>query len=202
MADSERYQKTVQQIRGWLTSEVNRILNQLVERKKPARIVMESLNFQNFNLSRRLNRLLSNFGKGILTRKMAELEARFGIVTEYRQAAYTSQQCHQCGYTDKNNRKTQSQFHCLFCGLKQQADIQAVRTLRDRRSVMAPGVLGSGRSQLLVELVRGFDQRHTRPRGGPADPRFSNPYFKDWKTGVRLPDRGSNALSEVPVSYT
>jgi putative transposase len=202
LSESLRYRQTVQQIRGWLSTQINRILNLLVARKKPARIVLEALNFQNSNLSRRLNRLLSNFGKGVLTRKLVELEAQYGIVTEYRQAAYTSQQCHSCGYVDKKNRSSQTAFCCLFCGLKQHADVQAARTLRDRRSVTVPGVQGAGRRQLLVQLSREFDQRYTRPRGGPADPRFSNPYFKNWQILVRLPDRGSNALFEVPVSST
>lgn len=197
LSDSVRYQKTIQQLRGFIQTEINRVLNHLVERKKPARIVMEALSFQNSNLSKRLNRLLSNFGKGVITRKLVELEARYGIVTELRPAAYTSQQCHQCGYVDKENRKTQSAFHCRFCGLQQQADIQAARTLRDRRSVAVHGDVGarSGRGHLLVGLVRQFNERYTRSHGGSSDPRFTNPYYRDWSMLVRSSGSGPPATA-------
>ena len=40
-------------------------------------------------------------------------------------AAYTSQTCHQCGSNDRNNRKTQADFHCLSCGHRDNADLNA-----------------------------------------------------------------------------
>lgn len=30
--------------------------------------------------------------------------------------AYTSQECYSCGYVDKSNRQSQSEFKCKCCG--------------------------------------------------------------------------------------
>jgi putative transposase len=48
---SKKYKKYVQQMQGYISSEVNRILNHLVGTQKPAEIIIEHLNFQNQNLS-------------------------------------------------------------------------------------------------------------------------------------------------------
>jgi len=44
------------------------------------------------------------------------------VEVEYR---YTSQRCSNCGYTAKENRKSQSEFVCLQCGHKRHADVNA-----------------------------------------------------------------------------
>ena len=199
---SRRYRAKVQQMRGWLKTEIHRIVNRLIARKRPARIVMEALDFRSPNLSRRLNRLISNFGKGLLTEKMKELEAQFGIVTEYRPAAYTSQECHGCGYIDARNRVSQSKFHCKFCGLTQHADVQGARVLVQRRSLDEPGDTPAQRRSLLLKRVQAFQARHTRPRGGPADPRWTNPYFKGLVSGVRSSGGFSDEPFEVLLSST
>ena len=199
---SRRYRAKVQQLRGWLKTEIPRIVNRLVARKRPARIVMEALDFRSPNLSRRLNRLISNFGKGLLTEKMKELEAQFGIVTEYRPAAYTSQECHGCGYIDARNRVSQAKFHCKFCGLTQHADVQGARVLVQRRSLDEPGDTPAQRRQILLKRVQAFQARHTRPRGGPADPRWTNPHFKGLVSGVRSSGGFSDEPFEVLLAST
>ena len=40
-------------------------------------------------------------------------------------APYTSQRCHECGHTEKDNRKTQADFTCLSCGHRDNADVNA-----------------------------------------------------------------------------
>ncbi len=40
-------------------------------------------------------------------------------------AAYTSRRCNACGYTEKANRKTQSDFECRSCGHRDNADVNA-----------------------------------------------------------------------------
>ena len=40
-------------------------------------------------------------------------------------APYTSQRCHECGHTEKANRKTQSEFICQSCGHSGNADHNA-----------------------------------------------------------------------------
>jgi putative transposase len=54
---------------------------------------------------------------------------------------YTSQQCSQCGYTDKENRKNQASFNCKQCGYKMNADINASLNIKAAGlAVLACGV--------------------------------------------------------------
>jgi putative transposase len=178
---SKRYRTHVQRLRGWLKTEIHRILNRLVERKRPGSIVLEALDFRSPQMSRRMNRLIQNFGQSVLKAKLAEIEKQYGIAVEYRDAAYTSQECSSCHYVAKNNRPSQAVFECKFCQHRCHADIQAARVLSSRRSGCASGSSTKiGRQHTLTELVRQFNERFTRPRGGPADPRFTNPYYADW----------------------
>ena len=47
----------------------------------------------------------------------------------YVPAYYTSQRCSKCGYTDKDNRESQSIFYCQDCSYKSNADINAARNI-------------------------------------------------------------------------
>lgn len=51
---------------------------------------------------------------------------------------YTSQQCSCCGYTDRENRKTQSDFFCIKCGYTDNADINAAKNIASRADVNQP----------------------------------------------------------------
>jgi putative transposase len=44
----------------------------------------------------------------------------------------TSQECHLCGFTHKDNRKTQAEFKCLSCDHSENADTQASKTIKKR----------------------------------------------------------------------
>lgn len=191
---SSRYRAYVQAMRGWISSEVGRTLNRLVETRAPAQIVTELLDFQSPGLSRRLNRLIGKFGKGCFEAKLKDLEERFGIELVKVNPAYSSQQCNSCGYVDKRNRKEQRTFSCLFCGSKRHADGNAACNLRDRRSAPA-GDCKRHRSGILADLVERFNKVHPRPRerltgakGRAADPRRLNPHFKSWARQVGQSD--------------
>ncbi|WP_395093447.1 RNA-guided endonuclease InsQ/TnpB family protein, partial [Armatimonas sp.] len=57
---------------------------------------------------------------------MVEYKAkRAGLPVFLVDPAYTSRTCSVCGYCDKHNRKSQSQFQCLSCGLELNADCNA-----------------------------------------------------------------------------
>jgi len=182
---SERYKRLVASLRGFIRSEVNRTLNRLVQTRAPPEIIIERLNFQNSNLSRRLNRILSKFGKNEVAKKLADLEQKYGIVTTEVNPAYSSQTDSSCGYVDKRNRPRQAAFGCRWCGHKVHADVNAARNLVARRS----GSKTDSRRpkhEILNESVRRFLERFNRLQGGATDPRLSNPYFRDWKTKVTL----------------
>lgn len=49
----------------------------------------------------------------------------------YVPAYYTSQRCSECGYTSKDNRESQSIFHCQDCHHTDNADINAAKNILD-----------------------------------------------------------------------
>lgn len=182
---SERYKRHVASLRGFVRSEVGRILNRLVETHAPAEIVIERLNFQNSQLSKRLNRILSKFGKNEVMRKFSDLNERYGIITTEVNPAYSSQEDSSCGYVDKRNRPRQDAFVCRWCGHKRHADVNAARNLLARRSGQKTDSRRP-KQAILEESVRRFNERFTRPKGGATDPRLSNPYFREWIAAVTL----------------
>jgi putative transposase len=58
--------------------------------------------------------------------------------------AHTSQECNECGYRDKTNRRSQSEFVCKGCGHVAHADRNAALNIRSRASVMVPIVSDTG----------------------------------------------------------
>lgn len=55
----------------------------------------------------------------------------------------TSRRCSQCGYIDKTNRKSQSEFVCKHCGFSLNADINAAKNISFLASVKMPIVAKS-----------------------------------------------------------
>ena len=47
-------------------------------------------------------------------------------------AAYTSQTCHKCGRVAKGNRDSQAVFHCVECGYRANADVNAAENILSR----------------------------------------------------------------------
>jgi len=47
-------------------------------------------------------------------------------------AAYSSQECGQCGHVHKDNRRSQSRFKCLKCGYAVNADTNAANVIKER----------------------------------------------------------------------
>lgn len=195
---SERYRRYVAKLKGFVKTEIGRILNRLVETHAPAEIVVERLNFRNSSLSKRINRILSKFGKKAVGDKLKDLHERFGIVITEVNPAYSSQEDSSCGYVAKNNRPRQEAFCCRWCGATRHADVNAARNLLRRRSDAAIGDVWRPKQAILGELVRRFTERYYRPRGGPPDPRLSNSYFGSWKAAVML--TGLNGITQHAVS--
>jgi putative transposase len=182
---SKRYVQHAERTRGYIKTEINRIINKLVTTKQPTKLFMEKLNFQSSNLSRRMNRLLQNCGRSVLQTKLQAINDQFGIETTEVVSAYTSQTCSCCGYADKRNRPNQEQFSCKWCGNKMHADVNASRNIGSERfrsfTVFQPGI----RKAVLDALVHEHIERNKRRPGSPSDPRRTNPYFKDWEPEVR-----------------
>lgn len=138
---SRRYRDLVQDIRGFVTNEVNRCLNRILNPVKGgdptiARVIVEKLDFRGLaregKLSRSLRRILTSAGRAAVSRKLESLCEDYGIEVSEESAAYSSQECDGCSYTAKDNRRTRALFRCRFCGKTVHADIGGARTLLRR----------------------------------------------------------------------
>ena len=117
-----------------------------------------------------------------------KLESTHGIAIETRLGAYTSQECHACGYVDKRNRVTRDRFICKCCKHQSHADVNAARTSKDGRSAPALDAAWPHARHTLHASVKRFVARNPRPEalehrpiGRADDPRWSNPYFRAWQ---------------------
>ncbi|WP_169461038.1 RNA-guided endonuclease InsQ/TnpB family protein [Ktedonobacter racemifer] len=55
-----------------------------------------------------------------------------GMVVERIDPRHTSQTCSRCGHQARNNRRSQSVFHCRSCGYQLHADLNAAYNIRDK----------------------------------------------------------------------
>ncbi|MBK1670927.1 hypothetical protein CKO28_23220 [Rhodovibrio sodomensis] len=156
---SPRYNRAVRQLRGWLKTEINRILNRLVLLRKPAHLTVEKLDFRHPGLSKRMNRILTNCGRAAFRAKLQDLGERYGVTHTEVHAAYSSQSCSHCGWVEKNNRRSQSEFRCRCCGHRMHADVNAARNLGARRSCSVMGNPRRTRRAVLDEALRRFAER-------------------------------------------
>ncbi|WP_370943444.1 RNA-guided endonuclease InsQ/TnpB family protein [Amycolatopsis sp. cg5] len=67
-----------------------------------------------------------------LTGFLAYKAAQAGVAFVQVDPAYTSQACHQCGYVDRKNRRSQAVFKCGRCDFVEHADHNAARNIADR----------------------------------------------------------------------
>lgn len=75
--------------------------------------------------------ILSNNWSRLMTRLQDKMDASGGNLVIVP-AAYTSQTCHQCGHVAKGNRDSQAVFHCVECGYRANADINAAMNILSR----------------------------------------------------------------------
>jgi putative transposase len=156
---SKKYKKLINKIKAYLKNEINRVINNLIKNNRPKEIVVERLNFTSPKLSKKLNRMLSNFGKNIIEEKFESIKERYGIEITQINPAYTSQECSKCGYVEKKNRKSQAKFICGFCGKKQNADINSSKNILARSSSSLKDIF-TKRAFILDKTVKNFIERH------------------------------------------
>jgi len=123
---SRRYDALVHRMRELLKNEIRRTLRAPILRHKPKHVAVESLDFRSPRLSKRMNRLVQNFGRAEFRRALESYAEQYEFEFTEVKAAYSSQTCNLCGYVDKRNRRGDV-FKCLHCGHRAHADIHASR---------------------------------------------------------------------------
>ena len=86
-----------------------------------------------------LNRsILSNNWSRLMKRLKDKMDANGGNLVIVP-AAYTSRTCHQCGHVASENRDSQAVFHCVRCGYRANADINAAKNILGRALIQTGG---------------------------------------------------------------
>ena len=125
--DSKKYIQKQRQLTNKVENRINQALNNIPEQFEY--VVFEDLKFKD-KISRKINYLIRRFQvQGILTK--AETKQRHFKI-ESVNPAYTSQQCRVCSFTDRSNRKNQSEFICKKCGHIENADVNASMNIKER----------------------------------------------------------------------
>jgi ribosomal protein L37AE/L43A len=117
-------------------NEIGRALNQMLdELPGGTKVALERLSVKDMRFkSRQMNRALRASQLGYARDKLKfKLDER-GIRYRSVQPAYSSQQCSQCGFTISMNRRSQAEFHCLWCGFQANADENAASNIAERFS--------------------------------------------------------------------
>ena len=160
------------------------MLNVIVKIYKPKRIILEKLDFRSPELSKRLNRMIQNFGKRYIKQKLQRLQELYGIEIIEINPAYTSQECSSCGYVDKKNRKDAQEFECRACGNKTNAQINGAKNILKRSSL---GSLYLTKKQVLKILIERYLERLKGCKSPPLDILVGNSYFKDYIENILNP---------------
>lgn len=182
--ESKRYKKLVTALRSFIKNETGRVMNRIFDRYLPKNISIERLDFRSSKLSKRLNRLISNFGKSIIKSKLKDFSEKYGVTIEEVNPAYTSQTCSSCGYVAKKNRRSQPVFICACCGLKIHADINAARCI-DARSSSSVANIYKSRAFILDKLITRFIERQAN-HYSLAKMTQSNPYFRPYSSRIAM----------------
>jgi transposase, IS605 OrfB family, central region len=177
-----KYRKYVDNLRDLLKNEINRLINVIIRIYKPRRIIIEKLDFRSPELSKRMNRMIQNFGKRYIKEKLQRLQELYGIEITEINPAYTSQECSCCGYVDKRNRRDTQEFECKACGNKTNAQVNGAKNILKRSS------LGNlTKKQVLKMLIEKYLERLKGCKSPPLDVIKGNPYFKDYLDSILNP---------------
>ena len=94
-------------------------------------VMVEKLNIKGMSRSRLAKQMHDIGWSGFIEKISYKLKDRGHHLVAIN-PAYTSQECSCCGHTEKDNRKTQSEFECLSCGYKANADYNASLNILQR----------------------------------------------------------------------
>ncbi len=127
---SETFDRDVATHRIHIYNIVNRSLNEMLKQYPAQVYVAEDLSHRFYleGFSKRTNRLLSSWVRGIIAERLSFKTALNGVKLVKVPAAYSSQRCPYCGCVCRESRKGDT-FHCVHCGVKGHADRMACLNL-------------------------------------------------------------------------
>jgi putative transposase len=142
-----------------------------------------------------LNRTILRNGWS-MARQMLEYKATWsGVMLVAVPAAYTSQECSDCGHTAAANRKTQAVFECVACGHRENADRNAAKNILRRAQVQLGTAEHDAQPDGRPARTAGYAGTHACE--GPAPPR-RRPRSATQGRSVGLPLAGT--VSELSLS--
>ncbi|MXW47530.1 MAG: transposase, partial [Gammaproteobacteria bacterium] len=129
--------RTSQKIRQISDNWVHQVSREIADRY--SLVYLEDLKIRNMTRSTKGTveqpgtnvRQKSGLNRSILKTGWYKLERVLAYKTTVQKVAphYTSQRCSRCGVTDRNNRRTQSEFRCVGCGHSDNADVNAAKNI-------------------------------------------------------------------------
>lgn len=106
------------------------ITKELANNPQHNMFVLEKLtNIRNKRKGQKLNKLLANWSFYQFEQFLTYKANALGKQVAYVDPHYTSQKCSNCGSTNKASRN-KSQYHCVDCGFKEHADINAAINIK------------------------------------------------------------------------
>ena len=127
-----RYNKNKKKHEAKIKSYINYSLNQFLKEEKPKEIVMENLDFVNWDNTypKHIKRRISRWIKGYIRSRLEYKSDLNQIIYTYINPAYTSKICSICG---KFGVRSFEVFECSNCG-KAHADINASKNILNRKN--------------------------------------------------------------------
>ena len=127
----KKYRKNKNKHDSIVKSYINKSIDEFIKSEKPKEIVMENLDFVNWNdkYPKDVNRKLSRWIKGYIKSRLEYKCELNSIEFTYINPAYTSQICNKCG---RFGIRDVDSFVCEYCG-ETHADINASKNILARK---------------------------------------------------------------------
>ena len=121
-------------LEAFARNQIGRALNPMLdELPGGSKVALERLTVKDMRFkSRQMNRALRASQLGYVRDKLKFKLDEGSIGYRSVQPAYSSQQGSQSGFTLPMNRRSQAEFHCLWCGFKANADENAAQVIAER----------------------------------------------------------------------
>lgn len=112
-------------------------IKNMVKRVKPKHDGFGGYKKNGFKAKSGLNKVILDCGWGDLFNKITWLALKAGKPVIVVNPKHSSQECPECGHTDKSNREGEK-FLCVVCGYTEHADTKASRTIAKRVGMVFP----------------------------------------------------------------